>query len=180
MVTHLQAHFCQISLGTQIHIEVSKPKMIFFEKSLSVHMFVRPVDPSNPVCHHKKVTETQNFAKTKLSDLLHGWQNNIQSHTVALGEAKPSYVYWTLKPNFKSINTSQSRSKAVVCASTPRKYPQSKYFLVESINVVQVIKQYLSVQETTSWKRMLMKVFLLIWYSDKKIIISKKIKLISP
>ena len=30
MVTHLQTHFCQISLGTQIHIEVNILFIIFF------------------------------------------------------------------------------------------------------------------------------------------------------
>ena len=67
----LANHECRVYMVMEIS-SFEKSKIVFSEKSLSVHMFVRPVDPSNPVCHHKKVTETQNFAKTKLSDLLHG------------------------------------------------------------------------------------------------------------
>ena len=44
-----------------------------------------------------------------------------------LGEAKPSYVYTT---QFRVSSPLQSRSQAVVCVSTPRKYPRSGYFLV--------------------------------------------------
>ena len=42
-------------------------------------------------------------------------------------EAKLSYVYST---QLRVSSPLQSRSKAVVCASTPRKYPRSGYFLV--------------------------------------------------
>ena len=41
-------------------------------------------------------------------------------------EAKPSYVYTI----FKKPSPTQSQSQAVVCVSTPRKYPRSGYFLV--------------------------------------------------
>ena len=51
--------------------------------------------------------------------------------TAFLGKAKPSYVYST---QFRVSSPLQSRSKAVVCASTPRKYPRSGYFLV-SMNI---------------------------------------------
>ena len=34
------------------------------------------------------------------------------------------------KPKLESLLTSPSRSQAVVCVSTPRKYPRSGYFLV--------------------------------------------------
>ena len=50
--------------------------------------------------------------------------------TSFLGKAKPSYVYST---QFRVSSPLQSRSKAVVCASTPRKYPRSGYFLVTYI-----------------------------------------------
>ena len=43
-------------------------------------------------------------------------------------KAKPSYVYAILK----KTSPPQSWSKAVVCASTPRKYPRSGYFLVRN------------------------------------------------
>ena len=41
------------------------------------------------------------------------------------GEAKPSYIYTIFKRS-----PPQSRSQAVVCVSTPRKYRRSGYFLV--------------------------------------------------
>ena len=47
-----------------------------------------------------------------------------------LGEAKPSYVYSILKPHFRVSSPPWSLSQAVVCVSTPRKYPRSGYFLV--------------------------------------------------
>ena len=49
-----------------------------------------------------------------------------------LGEAKPSQVYSILKPHFRVSSPPQSRSQAVVCVSTPRKYPPSGYFLVDN------------------------------------------------
>ena len=49
-----------------------------------------------------------------------------------LGKVKPSYVYLILKPYFGVSSPPQSRSQAVVCASTPRKYPRSGYFLANT------------------------------------------------
>ena len=49
-----------------------------------------------------------------------------------LSKANPSYIYSNLKPHGQSCITPQSRSKAVVCVSTPRMYPRSGYFLVIS------------------------------------------------
>ena len=48
-----------------------------------------------------------------------------------LGKAKPNYVYTT---QFRVSLPLQSRSQAVVCVSTPRKYPRSGYFLVKYIS----------------------------------------------
>ena len=53
----------------------------------------------------------------------------------AAAEAKPRYVYSILKPHGQSFRgqvrllLSQSRSQAVVCVSTPRMYPRSRYLL---------------------------------------------------
>ena len=46
-----------------------------------------------------------------------------------LSEAKPSYVYLILKPHVRVSSPPQSRSQAVVCISTPRKYPLRGYIL---------------------------------------------------
>ena len=54
----------------------------------------------------------------------------ILNHPAVLGKAKPSYVYLILKPQFRVSSPPQSQSQAVVCVSTPRKYPRSGYFLV--------------------------------------------------
>ena len=63
----------------------------------------------------------------------------------AAAEAKPRYVYSILKPHgqssgspvriyYSSISSRpQCRSQAVVCVSTPRKYPRSGDFLVKNI-----------------------------------------------
>ena len=55
--------------------------------------------------------------------------------TAFLDEAKPSYVYST---QFRVSSPLQSRSKAVVCASTPRKYPRSGYLLVITVLIYSV------------------------------------------
>ena len=119
---------------------------------LSVCPFVRPVpSPSpSPSLSPKKVIETENFAKKSYQIHYKGDKNTSRvvlplsppllpvllaaaataattKTTAFLGKAKPSYVYST---QFRVSSPLQSRSKAVVCASTPRKYPQSGYFLV--------------------------------------------------
>ena len=130
-----------------------KSKIIFSKKSLSVHMsvrlsvrpFVRPVPSPSPSLSPKKVIETENFAKKSYQIHYKGDKNTsrvvlplsppmlLLLHAAAaaaaafLGKAKPSYVYST---QFRVSSPLQSRSKAVVCASTPRKYPRSGYFLV--------------------------------------------------
>ena len=114
---------------------------------MSVRPFVRPVPSPSPSLSPKKVIETENFAKKSyqihykgdkntsrvvlplsppLLPLLHAAAATTKT-TAFLGEAKPSYVYST---QFRVSSPLQSRSKAVVCASTPRKYPRSGYFLV--------------------------------------------------
>ena len=59
-------------------------------------------------------------------------QKQVTLATILLGEAqaKLSYVHKILKPHFRVSSPSQSRSQAVVCVSTPRKYLRSGYFLV--------------------------------------------------
>ena len=64
--------------------------------------------------------------------------------TAFLGKAKPSYICST---QFRVSLPLQIQSKAVVCASTPRKYPRSEYFLVFDImyynfNKVKYVKVY--------------------------------------
>ena len=46
-----------------------------------------------------------------------------------LAEAKPKYMFRVSSPP-------QSQSKAVVCVSTPRMYPVSGYFLVQSYYIL--------------------------------------------
>jgi len=53
-----------------------------------------------------------------------------------LREAKPRCVYSILKPHGQSFITSPSRSKAVVCVSTPRMYLRSGYFLVHTKSIM--------------------------------------------
>ena len=59
------------------------------------------------------------------------------SSKTAAAESKPRCVYSILKPHGQSFRRqvrlllSQSRSQAVVCVSTPRMYPHSRYFLVK-------------------------------------------------
>ena len=132
-------------------------KIIFSEKSLSVHVCpsvrpsVRPVPSPSPSLSPKKVIETENFAKKSYQIHYKGDKNTSRvvlplsppllpllhapaaaaaaatKTTAFLGKAKPSYVYST---QFRVSSPLQSWSKAVVCASTPRKYPRSGYFLV--------------------------------------------------
>ena len=87
--------------------------------------------PSRPP---KKVAETENFARQGCQIYFKGDKKTF-SHAVVLGEAKPSYEYSILKPHFRVSSPSQSRSQAVVCVSTPRKYPRSWYFLVCILNL---------------------------------------------
>ena len=56
----------------------------------------------------------------------------ILNHPAVLGEAKPSYIYLILKPQFRVSSPPQSQTQAVVYVSTPRKYPRSGYFLVSN------------------------------------------------
>ena len=117
----------------------------------------------SPSLSPKKVIETENFAKQSCQTHYKGDKNtsivmlsvppplHVAATTTAcgcrgncmplpppppllppktLGEAKASYVYST---QFRDSSPLQSWSKAVVCANTPRKYPQGGYFLVFSI-----------------------------------------------
>ena len=116
-------------------------KIIFSEKSLSVHMSPsRPRPPKKSLklktLLSKVVRQTIRVTKihpVMLPPLLHATAAAAATKTSAfLGEAKPSYVYST---QFRVSSPLQSRSKAVVCASTPRKYPRSGYFLVHYISL---------------------------------------------
>ena len=89
-------------------------------------MSVHPV----PVTSPQKVAETENFAKQSCQ--IHFRDATATTAAALLGEAKPSHVYTT---QFRVSSPLQSRSQAVVCVSTPRKYPRSGYFLVNIIHV---------------------------------------------
>ena len=122
---------------------------------MSVCPFVcpsRPVPSPSPSLSPKKVIETENFAKQSCQIHYKGDKNTSRvmllpplllppllllnaattaaaaatKTTAFLGKAKPSYVYST---QFRVSSPLQSRSKAAVCASTPRKYPRSGHFL---------------------------------------------------
>ena len=109
-------------------------KIIFPEKSLSVRMsvclFVCLSRLSRPVPEKKSLKQ-----KILLNKVVRYTSRvtKILSHPAVLGEAKPSYVYLILKTHFRVSSPPQSRSQAVVCVSTPRKYPRSGYFLVNLI-----------------------------------------------
>ena len=64
-------------------------------------------------------------------------------------EAKLRYVYSILKPHVRVPSPPQSQSQAVVCVSTPRKYPRSGYFLV--IYISECYDRYLIKEQ--GWKR---------------------------
>ena len=84
-------------------------------------MSVLPVS-SVPFRPPKKVTETEKFTIQSCEIYFKG-DKNIQSHAAVLDEAEPSCVYFILKPHFRISSPLQSQSQAVVCVSTPRKYP---------------------------------------------------------
>ena len=67
-----------------------------------------------------------------------------------LAKAKPRYVFRVSSPP-------QSRSKAVVCVSTPRMYPHSGYFLV-------YIYFFVNCRYVHSEARLLLNDMLLFWY----------------
>ena len=60
------------------------------------------------------------------------------------GKEKPSFIdmlqYWAggqnraayIKTRFRVLSPPQCQSQAVVCVSTPKMYPRSRYFLVSS------------------------------------------------
>ena len=69
-------------------------------------------------------------AEVRILDFKTTWSEFQMPSKTASAEAKPRCVYSILKPHGQSSITSPSRSKAVVCVSTPRMYPRSGYFLV--------------------------------------------------
>ena len=78
--------------------------------------------PSQADCSHRGEAKVRVFDfKTTFSEFQIPSQNT-------LAKAKPRYVFRVSSPP-------QSRSKAVVCVSTPRMYPRSGYFLVIAILV---------------------------------------------
>ena len=103
-------------------------KIIFPEKSLSVRMSVCPVCrvPSRPP---KKVAE---FAKQSCQIYFKG----DKKYSVMLWcWAKWSQATYIRLTHFRVSSPPWSWSQAVVCVSTPRKYPRSGYFLVSYIRV---------------------------------------------
>ena len=100
---------------------------IYLFVCLSVCLSVLSV-PSRPVPEKKSLK--QKILLKKVVRYTSRVTKNSQSLAAVLGDAKPSYVYSILKPHFRISSPSQSRFQAVVCVSTPRKYPQSGYFLV--------------------------------------------------
>ena len=109
---------------------------IFQEKSVCPYicLFVClsvPSVPSRPVPEKKSLKQ-----KILLNKVVRYTSRvtKILSHPAVLGEAKPSYVYLILKPQFRVSLPPQSQSQVVVCVSTPRMYLQSGYFLVLHIS----------------------------------------------
>ena len=62
-------------------------------------------------------------AEVRILDFKTTWSEFQIPSQNTLAEAKPKYMFRVSSPP-------QSRSKAVVCVSTPRMYPRSGYFLV--------------------------------------------------
>ena len=122
-------------------------EMTFSERSLSVHMSVRPsvcpfvrlsICPSCPIpSSPKKITETENIAKQSCYISSKGKRNAFKvklPQPAVLGKAKLSSILHTPSRhtsqlhvlNFKITcfhfsSPPQSRFQAVLCASTPRK-----------------------------------------------------------
>ena len=121
-----RSYFAQYLLFMLTFLTKTTSKIIFSEKSLSVHMSVRPSRPRHvPVTSPQKVAETENFAKQSCQ--IHFRDATATTAAALLGEAKPSHIYTT---QFRVSSPLHSQSQAVVCVSTPRKYPRSGYFLV--------------------------------------------------
>ena len=125
---------CSLMLDTTSLKEliIRTSKIIFSKKFCpSICLSVCLVCPVCPVPSRppKKVAETENFAKQSGQIYFKG-DKKLLIYAAVLGEAKLSYVYSILKPHFRVSSPPQSWSQAVVCVSTPRKYPRSGYFLV--------------------------------------------------
>ena len=100
-------------------------KIIFFEKK-----FVCPYVPSRPVPSRPRDNNTFRIMLPLMPPLLLPLRRAAAAAVAAatkttafLGKEKLSYVYST---QFRVSSSLQSRSKAVVCASTPRKYITAK------------------------------------------------------
>ena len=98
---------------------------------------MHPVSPSDPSC----TAAEQGEAELRIFEFKTTWSEFQTPSQTTLAEAKPRCVYSILKPHdqssryqvrilFRVSSPPQSRSKAVVCVSTPRMYPRSGYFLV--------------------------------------------------
>ena len=102
---------------------VTKKSCLVCDKSEKYAFWITLTPQLDRCCRGEAEVRIINFKTT--------WSEFQMPSPTAPAEAKPRCVYSILKPQGQSSITSPSRSKAVVCVSTPRMYPRSGYFLAK-------------------------------------------------